>query len=570
MQAGKLAGPGEAIQEQSQALTIKLEKRDLVILLLLFMVQASCFLPVCFNIGFYLDDWLTFWNLHFAPHNLVDLLKAAFADPRMITRPVQCVYYAFTYFLFGDRPLGYHLLRFALEYLGAVFLYMGIKRLSLSQFVAALCALIFILYPSHDATHYWIGGGLGPGFGLTLYLASFCFSVYAFAGKEKVLYPLALISYGLSAFCYESFLPMLVMSFCSILLLAAEQRTESRLNTMGSVVWWFVPFLAVGLLEPIYQRVILPRVATIFLSPSSIDPAYFFNVFVQGLNMSFFAGLWSFLAERVREEVIIFTPTSALQIAGVLASTTGVVLVSFSNDQCVRYRRLFTAALLTFFASYLTFAVAQGYMPVLNSMINRVNIGASVAVSLVIALAIKWLIDHTGIKGKTALAVSLSITLPLVLIMVLTDLALSSFWVRSWQVQKDIRFLVNQHKDKIQEGDAILLANAHRYLNWAPVFDGTWDFQSMLAMTLNRKKQSGGVICDRLTIKGDHIQDISANFLCADYPASRITVLFPSESAWITVKTPAEFIDLANKKERELALSAGTIQRWRAEAARRP
>ena len=159
MQASKLAGRFEATTEQSRILADKPDRRDLVVLLLLFACQAFCFLPVCFLVGFYLDDWLTFWNLHFTAHNLIDLLNAAFADGRMVTRPVQCVYYAITYLLFADRPLGYHLLNFFLEYAGVACLYLGLKRLSLSRFVAALTALVFILYPSHDATHYWIGGG---------------------------------------------------------------------------------------------------------------------------------------------------------------------------------------------------------------------------------------------------------------------------------------------------------------------------------------------------------------------------------------------------------------------------
>jgi len=563
MQASKLAERQTIKKEATATSVAKTLNRDAILLLLLFVAQASCFLPICSHIGFYLDDWLTFWNLHFAPHNFPDLLKASFTDPRMVTRPVQCFYYAATYFLFGDRPAGYHLLRFSLEYIGAAFLYLGMNRLSSSRFVAALTALIFILYPSHDATHYWIGGALGPGFGLTLYLASFCFSVYAFANKSKTLYALALGAFGLSAFCYESFLPMLVMSFCAILLLAAERRTESRLNTMTSVFWWFVPFLAVGFLEPIYQRVVLPKVAHVFLSPSSTDPFSFFNVFVQGLNVSMFAGMWSFLAQRIREELLQFNLLSALQTFGVLASATGIIFVSYGTDQCVRYRRLFTAAILTFFASYLTFAVAQGYTPVLDTMINRVNIGASVAVSMLIALGIKWMIDHTRITGKT---ITMMITLPLVLAMVLADLGLSSFWMRSWEVQKNIRFVVAQHADKIEDGDAILLAGTHRYLNWAPVFDGTWDFQSMLRMTLNRKYVSGGVICDRLSLKGNSIQDMSAGFLCADYPCANTKLLFPSESAWVPVNSAAGFVELASKYKSKFGVSAATMQRWRAES----
>lgn len=565
MQASKLAVRLEDIYEQAEASKGDSEPRDLLILGLLLLVHVSCFLPACFKVGFYLDDWLTFWNLHFAPHNFIDLLKASFCDPRMVTRPVQCFYYASTYFFFGDRPLPYHLLRFGLEFLSAFFLYSGMKRLSSSGFVAAMSALFFILYPTHDATHYWIGAGLGPGFGLTLFLASFCFSMHAFWSNRKDLYAFAVACYGLSAFCYESFLPLLVMNFCGVLLLSAEKRTHSRLKTMGSVISWFLPFLAVGFAEPVYQRIILPRLTHVFLSPSALDPSYAFNVFVQGLNMSMFAGLWSFLAQRVRESLISFTPLAALQLFGVLASSLAIILVSFSKDQPVRYRRLFTAATLTFFASYLTFAVAQGYMPVLDTMINRVNIGASVAVSILLALSIKWLVERTRLSKKAALAVC-AICLPMISVIVLANLALASFWACSWEVQKNVRFLVQQHASEIKDGDSIILADTHRYLMWAPVFDGTWDFQSMLRMTLNKKDSvSAGVISDRLSIKGNELQDVSANFLCGTYPFEKLTVLFPSEKAWLKAHSSSEFISLIEKKSKR-HIDTLTLKRWHKES----
>lgn len=537
-------------------------RKDLIILLLLLSVHICCFLPICFQVGFYLDDWLTFWNLHFAPHNFFDLLKASFNDPRMITRPVQCFYYAATYFFFGDRPLPYHLLRFGLEFVGATCLYYGIKRLSLSHFVAALSALFFLIYPTHDASHYWIGGGLGPGFGLTLYLASFFFAVKGFADRKNLFYGLSVLFYGLSAFCYEAFLPMIVLSFCSILLISAERRAESRLMTMKSVISWFLPFLIVGLLEPLYQRFYLPHVAHVFLSPSACDPGYFFNVFVQGLNVSLFAGLWSFLAERVRESIISFTPQHGIQLIGVLASSSALLLFSYKNDR-IKYRRLFTAAILTFFASYLTFAVAQGYMPVLGTMINRVNIGASVAVSILLALSLKWVIDHMLISHRRAKASCVLLCLPLIAILVLADLAMSSFWVSSWNVQKNVRFLINKNRDQIKDGDSIILADTHRYLMCAPVFDGTWDFQSMLRMTLNTNKVSGGVVSDRLIVDGDTIHDVSAAFVCGSYPADTVKVFLPCEQAFIPVSTSAEFIDVVKTRSTHIPVSKETLAAWR-------
>lgn len=568
MQTGKLAERVLAKQQPQPLIADRLRARDILLLLLLLCVHVCCFLPACLKVGFYLDDWLTMWNLHFAPHNFVDLIKASFSDPRMVTRPVQCVYYALTYMFFGDRPLPYHLLRFALEYAGAVALYLGLKRISSSQFIAGITALIFLLYPSHDATHYWIGAGLGAGFGLTLFLVSFAVSTYAYASNKKWLYFAALGSYGLSAFCYEAYLPMLSMTFCAVLLLSSEYRLDSRLNTMRSVILWFLPFVLIGLAEPVYQRLILPRFSPVFLSPAAgFDPVYSLNVFVQGLNVSLFAGFWSFLAQRLRETFLSFNLSWFWQFTGVLLSSLAVVLCSYVPKEKIRYRRLFTAAIVTFFASYLTFALAQGYTPVLDTMINRVNTGASVAVSLVLALSIKWLIEHMQLQGKTARAVCSLVCAGLAGILVLANFSLSSFWICSWRVQKDIRFLISSNADKIKDGDSLILANTHRYLMWAPVFDGTWDFQSMLRMTLNRNSVSGGVVSDRLKMENSAVNDVSAGYLCASYPIKSIKVLFPSKQNWTTVKSGEDFIRLIEDESSAVPVPGHTISRWRDEVS---
>jgi hypothetical protein len=156
--------------------------------------------------------------------------------------------------------------------------------------------------------------------------------------------------------------------------------------------------------------------------------------------------------------------------------------------------------------------------------------------------------------------------LPLVAGMVLANLGMSAFWICSWNVQKNVRFLISKSAENIKDGDAIILGDTHRYLMWAPVFDGTWDFQSMLRMTLNKNTVSGGVVSDRLCISGNKIRDISLGYVCASYDADKVKLLLPSESAWIPVNTSKQFIDLVAKKSSR-DISAATLKRWRQGAA---
>lgn len=558
---------------------------DLCVLASLLLVQIACFLPICFQVGFYLDDWLTFWNLHFAPHNPIDLIKASFSDPRMVTRPVQCLYYGLSYFFFADRPLPYHLLRCTLEFFGVLCLYLGLLRLSGQRVFATLAALFFILYPNHDATHYWIGAGLGPGFGLSLYLASFYLLIQSAKAellKKRLLwYSGALVSFALSAFCYESFLPMLSLSFCAVALCHSNNGVQSGPSLIKRCLFslfYLLPFVVVALSEPVYQRVLLPRISKTFLSPSTFDLNYFLCVFPAAANVSFGPSFFSFCFERARDAIISISPLSAAQATGTGIAAIIALLVSAKMPKnssltpdatapgAFRPLPFIISGVLVFLCSYLTFAVAQGYTPVLDSMLNRVNIGGSVAMSIILAALICWLANL-----KTSLSIAnvrlTALSMPLLIFFALANLGMSAFWVCSWQVQKNTRFLIQKHADQIKAGDSIILAHIHRYLMWAPVFDGTWDFQSMLQMTLNRNDVQGGVISDRLSIQGNNVVDNSLGYVCASYPADKITVLFPSEEKWLRTGTTAGFVEAIEENKSQLLLEQSTLERWRASIA---
>lgn len=556
---------------------------DWCVLVSLLFVQIACFLPICFQVGFYLDDWLTFWNLHFAPHNPIDLIKASFSDPRMVTRPVQCLYYGISYFFFADRPLPYHLLRCALEFLGVACLYLGLLRLSGQRIFATLGALFFILYPNHDATHYWIGAGLGPGFGLSLYLASFYLLIESakaeLLNRRLAWYFGSLVVFALSAFCYESFLPMLSLSFCALTLSyppSDGKSPPSLLKRTISSLLYLLPFVLVALCEPVYQRVLLPRISKTFLSPSTFDLNYFLSVFPAAANVSFGPGFFNFCFERARDALISISPLSAFQAVGTVIAAIAALLISekTSKDSSLEqsssviqegFRSLpyIVSGALVFVCSYLTFAVAQGYTPVLDTMLNRVNIGGSVAMSIIFAALVCSLLN-----AKSPLAATnwklVALTLPFVIFFALADLGLSAFWICSWEVQKNTRFLIQKHADQIKAGDSIILAHIHRYLMWAPVFDGTWDFQSMLRMTLNRNDVQGGVISDRLSIQGTNVVDNSLGYVCASYPADRIIVLFPSAEKWLRTATAAGFVEAIEENKSQLLLEQSTFDRWRA------
>jgi len=114
----------------------------------------------------------------------------------------------------------------------------------------------------------------------------------------------------------------------------------------------------------------------------------------------------------------------------------------------------------------------------------------------------------------------------------------------------------------------VLLINCPRYINWSPVFDGVWDFEKMLQLTLGRKDLIGTVASERLQFSDAEVQDVSMGFVCGKYPISNLYVLLPDESRIYQIKTAEQCIDLIASKGRTFGLQQQAIDRWRAQVAK--
>ena len=552
---------------------------DWGVVVCLLIIELLCFGVMAKQIGFYLDDWATFCQLHFANHNFIDVLKASLADPRMVTRPFQCLYYACTYMLFGDSPLGYHVLRCVIEFAGAAFLYMAAWRVGRVRLPAALAAAVFILFPSHDASHYWIGAGLGAGCGATLYLLSFWLAVEGALAKSAKMAALSALAFFLCAYCYEAFLPMLSLTFLGVLFV--ELKSRKPLLALKASLVAILPSLLIGISEPIYQRALVPLFSKVFLSPGTFDKGYALDVFAQGVSVTLGPSGWSFYAERAREALLALKIPEVVRLCGIGVSVIALILVSlradarkpnvFASDEASTNKFTPKAALLywltacslVLLCSYLTFAVAQGYTPILQSMINRVNMGASIPAALLLSVAATLPCLCSGGFRRWRFAGTMLLSVGFCLFFTLADWGFAPYWLQSWQVQKRVKEMVSQRAGVLSAGDTILLANTPRYVMWAPVFDGVWDFQSLVWMTLHNRQVSAGVVSERLDVKPQAIYDNSAGFLCATYKYAGLHLLIPNGNQLVPVSDAGQFVSKVSQAGMDFGLSPSTLERWK-------
>ncbi len=587
----------------------------LAALLMILAIKALCFFPFASKIGFYLDDWTKIVNLHFSDHSFLGLLQSGFSDPTETPRPVQPFYYAVLYSLFGDNPRGYHLVSYVVEVLGGWFLYLSMSRVTSNRFLSIIAAALFVVCPLHDATNNWVGANLVT-FSLTLFMVSLWLLLKWYQDGSKLSYAGSWAAFLVSAFCYEAFLPLIALMYSAVFALGMRKNPSAR--RLFDSLLYVAPYLAIGGFVFWYQRVLLPKIAPAFLPPLARgDLKHFVDVMMTGLSVSIGPESWMFVAQRSQEAVSAGLGSGDIVRFSLIALALSASLFFLPKTRSAhsQYWVFILIGLITVLGSYTVFGVAKDYMPALTSLWSRTNFGASIGVVMILAglggaavhacsavqsgktsearstntpdgvearslsenetsgadgqgdMAVKKSngVTSTFASRRTATAaIALLITIPIAITWALANQGLSKAWTLSWKVQESIRKTIAAESKSLKDGDQILLANAPRYVMWAPFFDGVWDFQPMVHMSTGNRKIAAGVVSERMHIKGEFLRDLSGNYECARYDTKGLHLLFPT-TGMKTINSSREFVELIEREGTTFGLQKSAIDRWKRE-----
>ena len=190
--------------------------------------------------------------------------------------------------------------------------------------------------------------------------------------------------------------------------------------------------------------------------------------------------------------------------------------------------------LIAILCSYSIFGLNKEYHPLIESIFNRVNTGGGLGGSLVLSGLVCYLtviLREVFLKRGNSLLAKLSTVLPAGFLFILTsfyclaDLVTAKQWQVSWLLQRTVIETLLQNKASFSKQSSIFLVGCPRYVNWAPIYDGVWDFGMMCQMMLNSRDVKGGVVCDRLALSKEKIQDISKGFTVETYRFPDVFIL---------------------------------------------
>jgi len=196
-------------------LTANRPKVCILFLILLNFFTHFVFLPLY---KFYSDDWsilaLPFMN----QYSYSSLLLEG-------QRPFFWMMYKVQYDLFGDNPLGHHLLGFLTTSIVLVLIFEISKKIfqdigQYAEYYPFLTAIIFCVLFNKDEVYPW--AILSSGFPYIAYLASFYFYLHR---ERKYFLGCSLIAYTLGLFSYEIGIALPLLFVCYDYFIKREKRT---------------------------------------------------------------------------------------------------------------------------------------------------------------------------------------------------------------------------------------------------------------------------------------------------------------------------------------------------------
>lgn len=539
-------------------------KHSLAIIFIILW-ELTAFLPSLKDVGFYFDDWKIMRLLHFANKDYASLFYAYLFEPCALPRPVEQFHFSTIFYFFGVRPLPYHVVNGIFEVGAGIFFYLCLFQLSRSWIFSLCAASLFILYPTHDATHYWVLASSAT-LSIFVYFASlYCWNLFVLSNQKKWMITSWLL-FAYSIYNYECCVPFIAIHLAGSVWLR-EGRWGNAANWKKGLLET-IPFILIVVSLLVYQKYLIHFFGRSLTPVTQFSPGHLADVLMGGFNVSLGPAGVSFLVERVQEGMAFFSLLWSKILFGLtLIFTAGLayfaVKKSPEEEAFVKedYKFLAVLGVGTILAAYSIYAFAANHSPDLFTMYNRINYGSSVGAAILLALLFA-LISHKVAAKKRQLC-TLLISATMCFILVFANWGISRVWKLSWLVQKRAWDVLRSNKAMLGNNATVIVGNIPTYAMWAPVFDGMWDFQNMMQIALDNKDMKGGSLSERLVITPKNMQDITMNYVVAEYNYDNLYLFMPPHGVFIKASSAKEFVDAVDKNCQTFRPSKKIIQKWK-------
>lgn len=510
---------------------------DCAVLFCLIVLSALTYL---FRLGFYADDWYYYSTFAGSPdHGLGANFRAlSSADPNLLMRPVQLVYFVLSFKAFGLQALPYHLVNTAVLGLVTVLLYLMLTELRAGRRLAFAIAVVFGFLPHYSTDRIWISSQQA-----TLCMAFAFLGIFALSRSVRTEEEhrtgwalLAFLALALSILSYEVAFGMIAASLGVIGWMSyRDSRASSKraLRRVGGIAGMAAVLLVVILVKFRIQKNVSyhHHFFTHFwgLIWHAIVQAFQFNLWTYFLNMpAVLAGLYRHSALSLAAAAmaaVLFSPVTAYLWRTMKPSEfptwrmcLWLIVVGFGVF--VLGYGLFLSSIDTNFSS--------------PGLANRAAIGSAPGAACVL-VAIAGLLCSL-LKSEVARARMFSLAMGIICgVDCLVLSGITSFWADAASQQTEILRSVAANVRSLPRGSVLLLDGFCRYSGPGIVFEGSDDTTGAIELTLNDFSVSSDVISSNMRFGEDAVETTMYGQLSGHYPYGNHLFVYNVEQQSLTV-----------------------------------
>ncbi|MFN2433308.1 MAG: hypothetical protein ABR599_10945 [Gemmatimonadota bacterium] len=492
------------------------------------------------QLGFYSDDWAFLGSLTASGEGSLGGLFRSIHSPHVAMRPVQLLYMAGLFRLFGPDPLGYHLVQSGMLVSLAVLGYLALRELRQARLIALSLPAVYVLLPHYASNRFWFATFMIT-LSMVLYLASLYAQSRAVRGGTGAFWTWmagAVLALWLSALAYELTIPLFLLNAWLVAQFGEWRRAgslRSRLARMLAVqLTALVPVLVYkaatttrmvgegGLLD--LWRGIAGQAVRLDYGPT--DYGLNLEAALRVAFLEYGLGLPRILWTILREE-----PHAAILSGGQgVALAVFVYLVRAPDAPPLEQRRGFwlrfiALGVLVFGLGYAIFLTNMNVQFTTSGIANRTAMAAAFGVAVVF-VGVAGLAGslRTSIRARR-LAFGAIVGLLCGTGFVINN-TLASFWVEAYRRERAILAQLDARFPTLPSDSILILDGICPYEGPVPVFESSWDLAGVLLMRHDDYSLRADVVTRRMDVGEDGLTTHIYGSMRQDYPYGERLIVY--------------------------------------------
>ena len=467
------------------------------------------------GLGFYSDDWWFIGTFSISKDQSLFGLFRSIYDGWALMRPVQILYLAGMYWLFGPYPLGYHLVNAAILLLGVVLFYLVLRELGQSRVFSLSVPMVYALLPHYSTDRFWFAAH-PVTLSMTLYFLSLYSDLRTLQAQQARLWGyklLSILSLLGSTLTYEVFLPLFLLNLLVVwyhgrqLYGLAPCKLLSRVklavligsNLIALILGVVFKALTTTRTEVDFSRYSYHIVWFTRLLKDAIMVNY--GNYVLGLPLI----IWKILRYYFDWTIFAVGGGLGLLVFVYLYRTAGQSKADLT-DQLIRILGFFSMyiafGLVVFGLGYAIFLTNKNAIITPTGIGNRIAIAAAAGVALSLVGGIGWVSTLLPSNQLRRCCFCMLVALICMSGFVINS-TLASFWITAYRQEQEILADIRQQFPTLPAGSTLILDGVCPYVGPAIVFESSWDLAGALQMLHHDHTLQADVVTPNLKVKED-------------------------------------------------------------------